>query len=443
MVDVRQILVPELAWVDGAARRHAHVEIDARGRIGSVAISSDDAAREEALAAYRNAAIRRMPRRALLPGFVNVHSHAFQRGLRGLGESYPEGMGDFWSWREAMYALVLRLTPEELRRLTRQAFDEMLAAGFTTVGEFHYVHHREIDARDFLLDEIIIETAREVGIRLVLLQCFYKTGGVGRPLAGGQLRFSTPDVDVFLRQTERLAASLDAHTQTLGLAPHSLRAVPTEDLKRLHAVARERGWVCHIHVEEQRKEIEEFRAAAGAEPLAWMLDHLAIGRETTIVHATHSTREHLDRYFTLGGNIVVCPLTEGNLGDGLACIADVAGECRNVCVGSDSNIRIDACEELRWLEFVQRLRLERRGAYKTRNGDVAPRLMDCGTRNGAAALGVEAGAIETGLHADLVAIDLDHPSIGGAPDDAVVAALLLGGSGAAVREVAVGGRWLR
>lgn len=427
-----QALCPELTWLDGALRPHVRVEVDtAGGRIRAVVQNAPASPSADATA---------LPRRALLPGFVNVHSHAFQRALRGHGESYPAGMGDFWSWREAMYDLVLRLTPDELRRVTRLAFEEMLAAGFTTVGEFHYVHHREMQRLDYLLDEVIIETAAEVGIRLVLLQCYYNTGGVGRPLAGGQLRFSTPDIDAFMRQTDALAKRLDPARQTIGLAPHSLRAVPVEDMRTLHIIARLRGWVCHTHVEEQRKEIDEFRGAHGCMPLEWMLDNLDIGDETTIVHATHSTPANLKRYVDRGGNICVCPITEGNLGDGLAQIVDAENATQRVCIGTDSNVRIDAAEELRWLEFVQRLRRERRGVYKDEAGEVARRLIDCGTRAGARALGIPAGEIAVGNFADFISIDLDHPSIRG-KDEAAAAALVFGGSGAAIDAVCVGGKW--
>ncbi|MFN0134624.1 MAG: formimidoylglutamate deiminase [Phycisphaerae bacterium] len=431
MYTTTQSICPELTWLDGVLRPNVRIDIDAAGHIRSVTSSA---------LPPPTVAAKLLPRRALLPGFVNVHSHAFQRALRGHGESYPAGMGDFWSWREAMYDLVLRLTPDELRRVTRLAFEEMLAAGFTTVGEFHYVHHREIERLDYLLDDVIIETAAEVGIRLVLLQCYYRTGGVGRPLAGGQLRFSTPDVDAFMRQTDALAKRLDPATQTIGLAPHSLRAVPTDDLRTLHAIARERGWVCHTHVEEQRKEIDEFRAVHGCMPLEWMLDNLDIGDETTIVHATHSTPAHLKRYLDRGANICVCPITEGNLGDGLAQIVDVDDALHRVCIGTDSNVRIDAAEELRWLEFVQRLRRERRGVYKDDAGEVTRRLIDCGTRAGARALGIAAGEIAVGKLADFILIDLDHPSIRG-KDEAGSAALIFGGSGAAIDAVCVGGRW--
>lgn len=426
-----QWIQPDLTLIDGQFKSGVGVEIGDDGRVRSIGTPP-------------TRVFRSMPRRALLPGFVNAHSHAFQRGLRGLGEYYPEGMGDFWSWREAMYDLVLRLTPVDFKRLCRQAFDEMLASGITTVGEFHYVHHQDIDALDFRFDRLVIEAAAEAGIRLVFLASFYKHGGFDRPLAGGQRRFATPDVDTFLAQVDRLAAMLDPRTQSLGLAPHSLRAVGVDDLRRLHAAALDRDMVCHVHVEEQRREIDECVSALGCTPLEWLLDNLPLGPHFTMIHATHSTAEMLRAYVSTGANICICPITEGNLGDGLGDVQAMLMRRDAVCVGSDSNVRLDMPEELRWLEFVRRLRHEKRGICKTADGDVARQLLACGSTNGARALGFrESGIIAPGAAADFFTIDLDHPSVADVSADALLGAFLFGSSGAAVREVCVAGRWVR
>lgn len=432
-----QIIEADWTWTGASLEPGVQIAVDEHGRIDAVG----------RLAAPPG---KRLARRALLPGFVNAHSHAFQRGLRGLGEAYPAGQGDFWSWREAMYELVLRVDPDELKRLCRRAFDEMLSCGFTTVGEFHYLHHSNISAAageestgDFAFDQIVLDAAAESGIRIVLLQSYYKTGAMGRPLAGGQRRFATPDVAAFLRQVDASAGKLRGPAQTLGLAPHSLRAVPPADLAALHRAARQRGMVCHIHVEEQRKEIEESLATLGRTPLEWLLENLELGPHDTIIHATHSTADNLRRYVGSGANICICPITEGNLGDGLGDVGTMLERRDAVCIGTDSNVRIDAAEELRWLEFVRRLRHERRGVCRDDAGDVAPQLMRCGTENGARALGIPAGRIAPGCWADLVAIDLDTPALHGATAESVVTAFLFGSCGAAVREVCVGGRWLR
>lgn len=432
-----QIIEAEWTWTGKTLETGVQVVVDDRGRI-------------ETVGKLGVAATKRLPRRALLPGFVNAHSHAFQRGLRGLGETYPAGQGDFWSWREAMYDLVLCLTPDDMKRLCRHAFDEMLSCGFTSVGEFHYLHHSNIGATggdetagDFAFDDIVLEAAAESGIRIALLQSYYKTGAMGRPLAGGQRRFATPDVDAFLRRIDVTAAKLRGDAQTMGLAPHSLRAVPPDDLMRLHRAAGERGMVCHIHVEEQRKEIDESLASLGRTPLEWLLEHLALGPRDTIIHATHSTANNLQRYVATGANICVCPITEGNLGDGLGDVATMLERPDAVCIGTDSNVRIDTAEELRWLEFVRRLKHERRGVCRDNAGDVARQLLRCGTENGARALGISTGKIEAGRWADFAAIDLDRRDLRGTTPETLLPAFFVGSSGAAVREVCVGGRWVR
>lgn len=405
-------------------------------------VAIDSAGRIEAVGRLGRVATRRLARRALLPGFVNAHSHAFQRALRAQGEVFPAGVNDFWTWRESMYALVQRLTHDELREVCRRAFQEMLAAGITTVGEFHYLHHRDAERRDFEFDDVVLDAAKAVGIRIVLLQSFYKMGGFAAPLASGQRRFATPSVSDFWRQVDRLESKLAGDSQSLGIAPHSLRAVPPEDLRELEREARRRGYVCHVHVEEQRREIDDCRRTLGCTPLEWVVENLHVGPHLTIIHGTHARGERLQRYISAGGHVCVCPITEGNLGDGLSDAPAMLAAPNSICIGSDSNIRIDACEELRWLEFVQRLQAERRGICVDQQGRVAERLLRIGTRGGAAALGLNAGAIEPGRDADLIAIDLDHPPLAGATTETLLGSLLLGASGAAVREVCVGGRWV-
>jgi formimidoylglutamate deiminase len=203
------VLEAELTWTGARFERDTQVAIGDDGRI-------------EAVGRLERAGVDRLPGIALLPGLVNAHSHAFQRGLRGSGESFPSGAGSFWTWRQAMYQLVESLDAATLRRISARAFAEMRDAGITTVGEFHYVHHER--EGDFALDDAILEAAAEAGIRMVLLYCFYATGAPGRALEGGQRRFATPSVDEFWRRVDFLTSRLDAATQTIGVAPHSIRA---------------------------------------------------------------------------------------------------------------------------------------------------------------------------------------------------------------------------
>jgi formimidoylglutamate deiminase len=389
--------------------------------------------------------VERLPRRALLPGFVDAHSHAFQRGLRGRGERFPAGAGSFWSWREEMYALVGALDRERLFDLSLAAFREMRAAGITAVGEFHYLHHDDAGAADFAFDEVVLAAAAAAPIRLVLLETYSAAGGIGRPLAGAQRRFACASPAAYWRQMDRLAGRLAADgTQTLGAAAHSLRAVPLADLAALHAEARRRGLVFHLHLEEQRREIEECVAATGRRPIELLLA-LDPGAETTAVHCTHSDPADLARFAAAGGHVCVCPLTEANLGDGIpplaALLAAAPGAADRLCLGTDSNARISMVEEARWLEYGQRLAGERRGVLAAADGAVAPVLLAAATAGGARALGLAAGAIAPGRWADLLLLDLDHPDLAGTGADTLLAALLFGAGNDAVAATAVGGRW--
>lgn len=392
---------------------------------------------------------RRLQNRALLPGFVNGHSHAFQRFLRGRGETFPQGAGSFWTWREAMYQLVESLDADRLFDISKHAFGEMLKAGMTTVGEFHYVHHLSPGAeeQDFAADGVVVAAAREAGIRLVLLQTFYKTGAIGQPLQGGQKRFATPDVDEYWRQLDHLAERLQLPTESLGVVGHSVRAVPLDDLEALAKGAGERGMLFHIHVEEQRQEIAASLNAYGKRPMEVVFErifpHLP-ARNVTSIHCTHSLPEDLAQYLEAGANVCLCPLTEANLGDGFSHLPSIAHAAAKgqVAIGTDSNVRFSMLEEMRLLEFAQRLKREERGAVRDEEGHIGRLLLNIATAGGARALGLEAGAITENHLADFVTIDLGHPSLAYAPQETLEDALIFGGADGTLAEVCVGGRWL-
>jgi formimidoylglutamate deiminase len=387
---------------------------------------------------------RRLRDRALLPGFVNAHSHAFQRGLRGLGESYHRGQGDFWSWREAMYALVDRLDAEAFLELTRRAFEEMRDAGITTVGEFHYLHHCA-ESLEYELDELVLEAARAAGIRLTLLNAYYASGAPGQPLAGAQRRFATPDPESYWRQMDRLAGKLAGPLESLGAVAHSLRAASPAETAALYAEARRRDLVFHMHVEEQPREIEEVVAAYGRRPMALLEEHLEISPRFTAVHCTHSTAEDLVRFASRGGRVCLCPLTEANLGDGVPDLAAMLGAGIVPCLGSDSNARISMLEEMRWMEYAQRLTHRRRGIARGEAAEVAAVLLEAATGAGAASLGVAAGALEAGFWADFALVDLEHPSLAAialhSDGKELAAALAFGAGDGAIEATAVAGRW--
>jgi formimidoylglutamate deiminase len=322
-----------------------------------------------------------------LPGFVNAHSHAFQRTMRGRAEG-----GDFWAWRQAMLAEAGRLDPDRVRKLYTDVYREMLAAGFTAVGEFHYVGHAEAFAA--------AEGAREAGIELVLLAVAYARGGIER--------FRQPSVAEYLRRLEELRAA----GVRVGIAPHSVRACPADWLRELGAYAERERLVLHVHADEQPREIEECFAEHGRRPVELLADTGCLGPRTTVVHGTHASDGELDLLAQAGTRICVCPTTEANLGDGFLPVARVLERGIGLCIGSDSNVRIDPFEELRELEGIARRQELRRNV-------IAPeRLLAIGSAEGAASLGLAGpGEIE---------VDLGHRSLAGVAAEEVPAALVFG-----------------
>jgi formimidoylglutamate deiminase len=451
-VTARHVVAADLTWSDGKLEPTLAVWVDADGRIERVG------ARAEAEAAAAAGAgdgtspplvLLRLQGVALLPGFVDAHSHAFQRALRGQGERFPGGAqpgggaGSFWTWREAMYALVESLTPERLFDVTLQAFREMRRAGITCVGEFHYLHHSSGLDADFVGDEAVLAAGAEAGIRLVLLQTYYKTGGIGAPLQGAQRRFETASLAGYWKQFEHLSGCVDGRTQGLGVVAHSIRAVPLAELRGLLAESRRQRLPFHIHVEEQQQEIAESRAVYGKRPLELLLEQPGGLDGVTAVHCTHSRPDQLRRFVQAGGRICVCPTTEANLGDGIPPLVAVAESHRKLCLGTDSNARISMLEEMRWLEYGQRLKGERRGVLVDEGGTVASRLLAAATAGGAVSLGVAAGRVVPGAWADFVAVDLGSPLLAGAAPDDALAALWTGGTESLLLATCVGGAWDR
>ncbi|MEM9558503.1 MAG: formimidoylglutamate deiminase [Acidobacteriota bacterium] len=395
-----------------------------------------------------------LKRRALLPGFVNAHSHAFQRGLRGLGETFPAGAGSFWTWREAMYGLVESLDRDRLREVCGRAFREMRAAGITTVGEFHYLHHLSDNASpEFDADALVLDAAEAAGLRIVLLQAAYQRGGFDdRPLSGGQHRFdtggnSTASLDIYWRQLDRLLERTANHPAAgVGVVAHSTRAVALDDLVALHRGACARGLVFHLHLEEQRQEIDDCRAHHGVTPMRLLLDHLGpeLGAETTAVHCTHSDPSELAEFLATGANLCLCPTTEGDLGDGVAPLDVLAdrGHLDQLSLGTDSNLRISMLEEMRWAEHVQRLHHERRGVLRDGNGHVGRPLLRSATAAGARALGLPTGHLTPGHLADFVVVDLGHRSLQGCPIEHLDDALVFGCGDSIITATWVGGEEL-
>ncbi len=423
-----QIIEADLTWVQGRFERDVKITVGSVGQI-------------EAVGSSELTPTVRLHDRAILPGMINAHSHAFQRGLRGRGEQFPRGAGSFWSWREAMYGLVDRMGEQTVYALSKQAFGEMLAAGITTVGEFHYLHHDE-RCEGYAFDEIVLKAAADAGIRIVLLNAYYAAGGIGVQLEGAQRRFGSPSLDVFWLQMDRLQALIDQQTQSLGVVAHSVRAVNIEEIAALHKEAQRRGLVFHIHVEEQRKEIEDCVDHSGKRPMQLLNEQLEIDDRFTAVHCTHTDPSDMKSYLKAGGTVCICPLTEANLGDGIADVREILKHNGRICLGTDSNARISFVEEMRWLEYVQRLAGERRGICTDDRGSCASALWRMATTNGAHALGVNAGRIEAGCAADFVAIDLNHSSLVGWSSETLLDSLIFGSSNEAIAATCVNGAWL-
>ena len=369
-----------------------------------------------------------------IPGMPNAHSHAFQRALAGYGE-VPRGEDSFWSWREAMYRLANRVSPEEMFIIAREAFWDMLRGGFTSVAEFHYLHHMPDGRPGAQMGRAVIAAAREAGIRLRLLPVFYQQGGFGKPARDEQRRFIHASVDDFCALLEEL------HGVDLGLAPHSLRAVPVESLPALmEATAKYTGAGApiHIHISEQRREVEECESAYRTTPIELLARYVKLDPRWNLVHATHATEGECSLMRATGATVVLCPITEAYLGDGLFAADDFVASGGRVAVGSDSNCRIDAIEELRLLEYGQRLRKQRRARLATGAGLGVP-LWDAACRGGAAALAHPSGALEPGCFADLVVVQREAAALRGHDVDTLMDALIIGGSRADIGDVYVGG----
>jgi len=379
----------------------------------------------------------------LLPAPGNLHSHAFQRAMAGLTE-HRSGPGDsFWTWRALMYRFLARLTPDQVEAIAAQVQVEMLEAGYAAVGEFHYLHHApggaayddpaEMSAR-------IAAAAADTGIGLTLLPVLYMQGGAdGRAPEGGQRRFARdlPGFARLLDGAERAVAALPGDAR-LGLAPHSLRAVPPEALSEAAAL-RPRDPI-HMHIAEQEAEVAEISAAHGARPVAWALDHLALGPRWCLIHATQMTPEETRGLAASGAVAGLCPITEANLGDGIFDGARYLAAGGTFGVGSDSNLRIGLAEELRQLEHSQRLRDHARAVLAAQRGSVGATLYAGAVRGGAQALGRGPGGIARGALADLVALDGGDLALVGLFGDRLLDAHIFAGSDQAVGDVWAAGR---
>lgn len=377
-----------------------------------------------------------------VPGVANVHSHAFQRGMTGLTERRGPGDDSFWSWREAMYGFTEGLGPEELLAVAALLQCEMLESGFTAVGEFHYLHH-DPRGRPYAdparMSSALVEAARRTGMALTLLPVLYRHGGFDRRLPeGGQRRFVT-ELPAFATLVEAAGRHLrDLPHGRLGVAPHSLRAVAAEEIREVMPLADD-GPI-HIHVAEQEREVEECREHLGTTPVTHLLEALPVDERWCLIHATHATPPERAEIARRGAVVGLCPITEANLGDGIFPAVSFREAGGRFGVGSDSNVRVDLAEELRTLEYGQRLRDRERNLLSAPGASTGRTLFEEAARSGARALGQPTGALAVGCRADFVVLDVDAPVLLGRRRDALLDAWIFGGDGRLVQEVRVGGR---
>ena len=383
------------------------------------------------------------------PGVPNVHCHAFQRGMAGLGEKGSSRKDTFWSWRDLLYRFVRRITPDDVETIAAQLYLEMLKAGFTGVAEFHYLHRdREGQSyEDFAEMSLrVLAAARKTGIGITHLPALYISGGFGgRPPAGGQRRFiSSPDVLLNLISDLNSRCG-DARQSRIGLALHSLRAVPPGDLFTCIAEADEvdPSMPVHIHVAEQEREVEECLAWSGARPVEWLLHNAPLSSRWCTVHGTHLTRSEVKGLAESGASVGLCPTTEANLGDGIFPLTDYLGREGLFGIGSDSNISVSPVEELRWLEYVQRVtHRERNLAAEGKPVSTGAALFRGAVAGGAAALGRPVGRLAEGSRADLLVFDPEHPSLVGRKGDDLLDGWIFAGNTNPIADVMVGGEWV-
>ena len=380
----------------------------------------------------------------VVPGMVNLHSHAFQRALGGLTEKAGIGPDSFWTWRELMYRFAQHITPEQVEAIAAQLFSECLRHGYTALCEFHYIQRDPAGgmyARPAEMAERVAAAGQQSGIGLTLLPVLYSHSGFGeQPLKPEQKRFQT-DVDTVLRIVEALAPLRNGQLE-VGAAPHSLRAAGIEQIREL-AAALPSERPLHIHIAEQQGEVQQSLDFCGRRPVEYLFDQLAVDARWCLVHATHLNEAEVAQLAASGAVAGLCPSTEANLGDGLFPLGDYLAKGGRWGIGSDSHVSQSPVEELRWLEYGQRLIHQRRNVAATpARRDVALNLWQDALLGGAQAAGRPVGALLQGRRADLLVLDAAHPNLDGVLDADVLGRLVFCGNDNLVRDVLAGGRWV-
>lgn len=423
----------ERALLPSGWAENVRIEVGADGRLAALqANASADGAKKLA--------------GPLLPGMPNLHSHAFQRAMAGLAEVAGNPNDSFWTWRELMYRLVGKISPEQLEIIARQLYIEMLKTGYTSVAEFHYVHHDpqgKAYADPVELSRRISAAAAESGIGLTLLPVLYSHSGFGGQAPNdGQRRFIN-STEQYLDLQSRLQPLLAAQpAQALGLCFHSLRAVTPEQIAAVLA-ASDKACPVHIHIAEQQKEVDDCLAWSGRRPLQWLYENVEVDERWCLVHATHAEADEVTAMAKSRAIAGLCLTTEANLGDGIFPAVDFLAQGGHMGIGSDSHVSLSVVEELRWLEYGQRLRDQRRNRlYGAAQPMVGRTLFDAALDGGAQALGQPIGELAVGKRADWIVLDGLDPYLATADGDNILNRWLFAGGDRQVRDVMVNGRWV-
>ena len=432
---------PDLAYVAGSFQPDAALGCDHTGRILEAASAGD----------VQNAIP--LKHRALLPGLVNAHSHAFQRVIRGRTEYRTANEKDsFWTWREMMYSAALRLTPEDVYDASRMAFLEMALTGITSVGEFHYLHHApdgSVYGDPNLLAKEVVRAANDVGLRIALLRVAYARSGYETEMNPQQVRFIENDPSAYLKNLEQLGkylGELDGPRRMAwtGVAPHSVRAVPLDYLKEVIGVANSKQLPVHMHVAEQPAEVSGCIKEYGRSPVALLATEGLLSERFTGVHAIHVTPKAVRMLADARATVCACPTTERNLGDGIVPADRFFSNGVRVSLGTDSHVEVGLLEDARELEYHLRLQKTERAVLASAEDKgrsaLAARLFDCATINGAESINAPGGSLVPGRPADFFTVDLDDPSIAGASSDDLLSAIVFSLSKTAIRDVVVGGK---
>ena len=439
MNTLEQAWLPDLIYTGGRFQSGLALVCDQNGTITSLTPANEI---DNDLIHLKN--------RALLPGLVNAHSHAFQRVIRGRTE-YRTGdeQDSFWTWREMMYSAATRLAPEDVYDAARMAFLEMVLSGITAVGEFHYLHHAP-DGTPYddpnLIAREVVRAANDTGLRIALLRVAYSRSGYQTEPNPRQARFIETNAEDFLQRVEKLKSDLaDGEGRAwVGVAPHSVRAVPLAYLKEVFSYAREQQLPVHMHVAEQQAEVAVCIQEYGRSPVALLETEGLLSDRFTAVHAIHVTSKAAHSLAQARATVCACPTTERNLGDGVVPVDLFFKDGVRVALGTDSHVEIDLLEDARELEYHLRLQKMQRAvlapADRSQRAALAGRLFDCATINGAESIGAPNGSLEAGRAADFFTVDLNDPSIAGAGADDLLANIVFSLSRAAIRDVVIGGQ---